>query len=91
MMPETLTAELMAALELGDPAVDVPRLARIARIAAATTGQDDDAAVTAFLAGYAAGLAEGTGQADFERAHRASLRGIEAFLGRAVTIDRTTP
>lgn len=91
MMPETLTAELMAALELGDAAVDIPRLARIARIAAAASGHDDDAAATAFIAGYAAGLAEGTGQAGFERAHRASLRGIEAFLGRAVTADRSTP
>ncbi|MGM7669565.1 DUF6457 domain-containing protein [Microbacterium sp. A93] len=90
-MPETLTVELMAALELGDPAVDVPRLARIARIAAAASGHDDDAAATAFIAGYAAGLAEGTGQAGFERAHRASLRGIETFLSRAVTAERSTP
>lgn len=87
MMPETLTAELMAALELGDAAVDIPRLARLARIAAATSGNDDDAAVTAFIAGYAAGLAEGTGQAGFDRAHRASLLGIERLLDRAVAED----
>lgn len=90
-MSETQTAELMAALELGDAAVDVPRLARIARIAAASSGNDDDAAATAFIAGYAAGLAEGTGQAGFERAHQASLRGIEQFLGRAVRGGRSTP
>ncbi|WMY79506.1 molybdopterin-guanine dinucleotide biosynthesis protein [Citricoccus sp. I39-566] len=86
-MPETLTAELMAALELGDAAVDIPRLARLARIAAATSGNDDDAAATAFIAGYAAGLAEGTGQAGFDRAHRASLHGIERLLDRAVAED----
>lgn len=90
-MPETLTAELMAALELGDAAVDIPRVARAARIAAATSGNNEDAAATAFIAGYAAGLAEGTGQAGFERAHRASLRGIEQFLGRSVTGQRDTP
>lgn len=84
-MSQTLIPELMAALELGDPAVDVARVARIARIAAAASGQDDDAAGVAFVAGYAAGLAEGTGQADFGRAHGASLRGIEAIVGRAVT------
>ncbi len=89
-MSRTLITELMAALELGDPAVDVPRLSRIARIAAAASGNDDDAAAVAFIAGYAAGLAEGTGQAGFDRAHGASLRGIEALVGRAVTEGRTS-
>ncbi|MGO1884754.1 MAG: hypothetical protein ACTH3G_05260 [Citricoccus sp.] len=90
-MSQTQTAELMAALELGDATPDIARLARIARIAAAASGNDDDAAATAFIAGYAAGLAEGTGQAGFDRAHHASLRGIEQFLARAVTANRTTP
>lgn len=76
--------QLMAALELEGPGPHVPRLARLARLAAAASGEDDDAAATAFIAGYAAGLAEGTGQAGFERAHSASLRAIERLLAAEV-------
>jgi hypothetical protein len=75
---------LMAALEIEGAAPDVSRLARAARIAAAASGHDDDAAATAFIAGYAAGLAEGTGQAGFDRAHAASLRAIERLLAGEV-------
>ncbi|MCY1159637.1 MAG: hypothetical protein MOP51_2662 [Citricoccus sp.] len=75
----------MTALELPDINPDTARLARAARIAAAASGQDDDAAATAFVAGYAAGLAEGTGQAGFDRAHAASLRAIERLLATEVT------
>jgi hypothetical protein len=75
---------LMAALEIEGAAPDVSRLARTARIAAAASGHDDDAAATAFIAGYAAGLAEGTGQAGFDRAHAASLRAIERLLAAEV-------
>ncbi|QCU78767.1 hypothetical protein E7744_11910 [Citricoccus sp. SGAir0253] len=75
---------LMAALELDGASPDFARLARTARLAAAASGEDDDAAATAFLAGYAAGLAEGMGQAGFDRAHRASLRGIERLLAARV-------
>jgi hypothetical protein len=74
----------MTALELPDISPDTARLARAARIAAAASGQDDDAAATAFVAGYAAGLAEGTGQAGFDRAHAASLRAIERLLATEV-------
>jgi len=75
---------LMAALEIDGAAPDISRLARTARIAAAASGHDDDAAVTAFVAGYAAGLAEGTGQAGFDRAHAGSLRAIERLLAAEV-------
>lgn len=75
-------AELMTVLELDGAHPDFSRLARLARNAAAASGNDDDAAATAFIAGYAAGLAEGSGQAGFDRAHRASLRGIERLLDR---------
>ncbi len=75
----------MTALELDGVHPDFARLASLARHAAATSGNDEDAAATAFIAGYAAGLAEGSGQACFDRAHRASLRGIERLL------DRPTP
>jgi hypothetical protein len=74
----------MAALEIEGAAPDIDRLARTARIAAAASGHDDDAAVTAFVAGYAVGLAEGTGQAGFDRAHAASLRAIERLLAAEV-------
>jgi hypothetical protein len=75
----------MAALELGGVSPDTARLARAARIAAAASGHDDDAAATAFIAGYAVGLAEGTGQAGFDRAHSASLRAIERLLAAEVS------
>jgi hypothetical protein len=74
----------MAALEIEGARPDTARLARTARIAAAASGHDDDAAATAFIAGYAAGLAEGTGQAGFDRAHAASLRAIERTLAAEV-------
>lgn len=76
---------LMAALEIEGVTPDTARVARIARVAAAVSGHDDDGAVTAFIAGYAAGLAEGTGQAGFDRAHAASLRAIERLLAADVT------
>jgi hypothetical protein len=75
----------MAALELGGVSPDTVRLARAARIAAAASGRDDDAVATAFIAGYAVGLAEGTGQAGFDRAHSASLRAIERVLAAEVS------
>jgi hypothetical protein len=75
----------MAALELGGASPDTARLARAARIAAAASGHDDDAAATAFIAGYAVGLAEGMGQAGFDRAHSASLRAIERLLAAEVS------
>jgi hypothetical protein len=86
--PSGWPAQLMAALELGEARPQFDRLTRLARLAAAASGDDDDAAATAFIAGYAAGLAEGTGQAGFERAHRASMRGIERLVAMAVTGDR---
>ncbi|MDI3331359.1 MAG: hypothetical protein QJR09_11615 [Micrococcus sp.] len=82
---------LMAALEIDGTRPDVARLARTARLAAAASGQDDDAAATAFIAGYAAGLAEGTGQAPFDRAHAASLRAIERLLAAEVTGGSGSP
>lgn len=77
---------LLAALELGATSPDFDRLARIARLAAAVSGRDDDGPATAFLAGYAAGLAEGTGQAGFDRAHAASLRAIERLVAARITV-----
>ncbi|MGD6980847.1 MULTISPECIES: hypothetical protein [Citricoccus] len=82
---------LMAALELSGVSPDTARLSRAARIAAAASGQDDDAAATAFIAGYAAGLAEGSGQAGFDRAHAASLRAIERLLAAEVTAPSAHP
>lgn len=79
----------MAALEIEGATPDVARLSRAARIASAASGNDDDAAATAFIAGYAAGLAEGTGQAGFDRAHAASLRAIERLLAADVAAPST--
>ncbi|MFC4430919.1 DUF6457 domain-containing protein [Citricoccus alkalitolerans] len=78
-------AELMTALELDGVHPEFAWLERLARNAADASGDDGDAAATAFIAGYAAGLAEGSNQASFDRAHRASLRRIERLL------DRPTP
>lgn len=76
-------AELAHALELGDVPVTVQLMQQVVgRV------PDDDEATTelsaglvGFLAGYATGLAEGTGQADFDRAHRAALKFISGQLG----------
>ncbi|NUL44240.1 molybdopterin-guanine dinucleotide biosynthesis protein [Cellulosimicrobium funkei] len=78
-------AEVMTALELDGVHPDFARLERLARTAAEASGNDGDVVATAFIAGYAAGLAEGSGQADFDRAHHASLRRIERLL------DQPTP
>lgn len=75
-----------AAMELGDPQLDDARV-RHFLTALHDRIQDRDAPddpgeverfLGGFLAGYATGMAEGSQQADFDRAHRAAL----SFLTR---------
>lgn len=62
-------------------APDLQAVARVGAAAQEAHPVDPDAATSAaFIAGYAAGLAEGSGQAEFARAHRASLRAILTVL-----------
>lgn len=68
----TWATELLASLEISPVEVDLETLNKVA-----TTIEDDPSQaqlLTGFIAGYAAGLAEGGGMADFERAHSASVR-----------------
>ena len=73
----------MEQMELGTARPDLTHVASVAHAAQRIHPQDPDAgASAAFIAGYAAGLAEGTGQADFARAHRASLRALERLIAQ---------
>lgn len=64
--------ELLASLEIDSVEVDLETLDRIA--ATIDDGPSQAHLLIGFIAGYAAGLAEGGGMADFDRAHAASVR-----------------
>lgn len=68
---------------MGQARPDLAGVAALAGQARAAHPQDPDAGTSAaFITGYGAGLAEGTGQADFARAHRASLRALERLIAQ---------
>ena len=72
--------ELLETLELDSVQVDGEALERIA-----DTIKDDppvDHVLVGFIAGYAAGMAQGSGMASFERAHAASVQFMRKHLSR---------
>lgn len=74
-------------MELGDVTVDRQRLAQLLAVLDERSDEDapegspveDQHALAGFLAGYAIGRAEGSGQADFERSQRAALTYLTQF------------
>ncbi|GAA1825190.1 DUF6457 domain-containing protein [Nesterenkonia flava] len=78
---ELWVAELAHHLEIDDVVLDVDAVLAIAGQAAHTVVRPA-APVTTFLIGYVAGLAEASGQADFEKAFRAATRVAEQLLAR---------
>jgi len=65
-------SHLLHALEIDAVNIDADALQGIA--ANVTTAPDRDQLLVGFIAGYAAGLAEGSGMATFDKAHAASVR-----------------
>lgn len=78
---ELWVSELTHHLEIDDLALDIDAVLAIAGQAAHTVVRPS-APITTFLIGYVAGLAEASGQADFERAFRAATRVAEQLLAR---------
>ncbi|GAA4917841.1 DUF6457 domain-containing protein [Nesterenkonia massiliensis] len=73
--------ELAHHLEIEDISIDAAAVTTLAEQARdAVNG--DAGAVTTFLVGYVSGLAEASGQADFETASRAATRVAERLLQR---------
>lgn len=72
--------QLLVNLELSPIEVDTAALHQLVNaVNAHPTAKD--ALVMGFIAGYAAGMAQGEGMASFDRAHTASLR----FMHRTLT------
>lgn len=71
-------ADLLAALELEQVEVRLETLHQIAK--SIQDDSDTDQLLTGFIAGYAAGLAQGSGMASFDRAHTRSVRFIHKYL-----------
>ena len=65
-------ADLLKALEIDPVDVDTAALRRIAD--GIDHDQHTDDLLVGFIAGYAAGMAQGSGMADFDKAHAASVR-----------------
>ena len=78
---EQWVAELTQHLEIDDLALDIDAVLAIAGQAAHTVIRPS-APITTFLIGYVAGLAEASGQADFDKAFRAATRVTEQLLAR---------
>ncbi len=84
-------AELAHHLEIEDAPVDTAAILGIAGEAAHTVVRPA-APVTTFLIGYAAGLAEATGQAEFSTAQQAATGVARRLLAaRAAAQDEGTP
>lgn len=64
--------QLLNDLEIDDVYIDQPQLEKLE----AAAGEN----IIGFIAGYAVGLAEGTGQADFPAAQRAALKFISRWI-----------
>ena len=80
----------MQSMELGSARPDLDEVAALGAQARSQHPEDPDAGTTvAFLAGYAAGLAEGSGQADFDRSHRASLSALRRMLTQGQAAEGT--
>lgn len=78
---ELWVQELTAQLEIEDVEVDIDLLLKLAGKAAHTIVRPS-APITTFLIGYVTGLAEASGQADYDRAVRAACRVAERLLER---------
>lgn len=76
---EQWVQELARELEIDGVPIDVDAVLSLAGVAAHTVVRPA-APVTTFLIGYVTGLAEASGQADFERASRAATRVAERLL-----------
>ncbi|HIW47053.1 MAG TPA: hypothetical protein H9884_09175 [Candidatus Yaniella excrementigallinarum] len=74
---------ILKQLEIEPVDIDIAALQRVA--ANLHANQSDDQLVVGFLAGYAAGLAEGAEMASFERAHAASLK----FMDKITAADES--
>ena len=78
---EQWVAELTHHLEVDDLRLDIDAVLAIAGQAAHTVVRPS-APVTTFLIGYVAGVADASGQADFDTAFRAATRVAEQLLTR---------
>lgn len=70
---------LLSALEIEPVQVDIATLRDIAD--ALEHDEQTDKLLVGFIAGYAAGLAQGSGMAGFDKAHAASVRFMTKSLG----------
>ncbi len=78
---ELWVQELTHHLEIEETDVDIDALLKLAGQAAHTVVRPA-APITTFLVGYVSGLAEASGQADYEKAVRAASRVAEQLLER---------
>lgn len=74
---------ILTQLEIEPVEIDIAALKRVA--ANVHADQSEDQLVVGFLAGYAAGLAEGAEMASFERAHAASL----SFMDKVTAVNES--
>jgi len=74
---------ILTQLEIEPVDIDIAALKRIAENLDASHSTDQ--LVVGFLAGYAAGLAQGADMASFERAHAASLK----FMDKITATDES--
>ncbi|GAA4107949.1 hypothetical protein [Enteractinococcus coprophilus] len=72
-------SNLLSALEIESVQVDIATLRHIAD--AIDHDEQTDKLVVGFIAGYAAGIAQGTGMAGFDKAHAASVSFMAKSLG----------
>lgn len=72
--------ELLAALEMNPVDVDTATLLQLAQ--RLNHDPETDPVHIGFVAGYAAGMAQGSGMADFDKAHAASLRFMSKMLDK---------
>ncbi len=76
----TWAQELLQALEIEPVQVNIEALEELAQTIPDNT--PDPKLLVGFIAGYAAGLAEGSDMASFERAHSASVQFMRKYLTR---------
>ena len=70
--------ELLQALEIEPVEVNLEALQKIS--AHLDNDPNQDRILTGFIAGYAAGLAQGSEMASFERAHQASVQFMQQYF-----------
>lgn len=82
-MPQPLPEwanDLLGSLEIGPVDVDIDVLQKI--VQNLNDDPNRDRILVGFVAGYAAGLAEGGGMATFDRAHAASVQFMDKATSR---------